>query len=90
MLCFNPGATTQGLNGPVSTPFSPPAAAAPGFPGSVDNRQTPVAAPAPPSKFSRKAFGGGRLGKMLITFNLPKACSNGPRLLLHKHRMKGA
>lgn len=90
MLCCNPGATTQGLNGPVSTPFSPPAAAAPGIPGPVDNRQTPAAVPAPPSKFSRKAYGGGRLGKMLITFNLLEACSNGPGLLLRKHRMKGA
>ncbi|XP_029196226.2 protein transport protein Sec16A-like isoform X7 [Acropora millepora] len=76
------GATTQGLNGPVSTPFSPPAAAAPGFPGSVDNRQTPVAVPAPPSKFSRKAFGGGRLGKKYVDVLNPSGQSSSGSAML--------
>ncbi|XP_074626048.1 uncharacterized protein LOC141884189 isoform X4 [Acropora palmata] len=76
------GATTQGLNGPVSTPFSPPAAAAPGFPGPVDNRQTPVAVPAPPSKFSRKAFGGGRLGKKYVDVLNPSGQSSSGSAML--------
>ena len=46
----------------MSTPFSPPSVQAPGIPEPVMDGEI-SAAPPSVSKFSRKAYGGGRLGK---------------------------
>lgn len=67
MLVFILGVTTQGVGGPVSTPFSPPSVPAPGFTQPVAPGGIPAGMATPPtvSKFSRKAYGRGRLGELL-------------------------
>ncbi|XP_068695445.1 protein transport protein Sec16A-like isoform X2 [Montipora foliosa] len=75
------GATTRGLGGPVSTPFSPPSVQAPGIPEPVRDGEI-SAAPPSVSKFSRKAYGGGRLGKKYVDVLNPSGqTANGPAML---------
>ena len=65
------GATSRVAGGPMPTPFSSPSVPAPRMP----QQPTPggisagMATPPTVSKFSRKAYGGGRLGKLSLTSN---------------------
>lgn len=71
-VCLTVGATTRGTGGPISTPFSPPSVPAPGMPQQPTLGGISAGMPSPPtvSKFSRKAYGGGRLGEFFsVTAN---------------------